>query len=293
MQVHLVDGTYELFRHHFALPGHLDPDGVEVAATRGVVGSVLGMLEDGATHLGVATDHVVESFRNDLWEGYKTSAGMDPVLLDQFPLVEDALRALGVAVFAMVDVEADDGLASAARVAAGDTRVEQILICTPDKDLGQCVRDPLVVQVDRRRDGRVYDEAGVRERFGVDPVSIPDYLALVGDSADGFPGLPGWGAKSAATVLARYQHLADIPADARDWDVDVRGASKLAATLVAGREAAELFLALATLRDDAEVGTVDDWEWRGPTPELAQWATRLGSASFVSRAERLATKRSA
>ena len=293
MQVHLVDGTYELFRHHFALPGHLDPDGVEVAATRGVVGSVLGMLEDGATHLGVATDHVVESFRNDLWEGYKTSAGMDPVLLDQFPLVEDALRALGVAVFAMVDVEADDGLASAARVAADDARVERILICTPDKDLGQCVRDPLVVQVDRRRDGRVYDEAGVRERFGVDPVSIPDYLALVGDSADGFPGLPGWGAKSAATVLARYQHLADIPADERDWDVDVRGASKLAATLVAGREAAELFLALATLRDDAEVGTVDDWEWRGPTPELAQWATRLGSASLVSRAERLATKRSA
>jgi 5'-3' exonuclease len=291
MQVHLVDGTYELFRHHFALPGHLDPDGVEVAATRGVVGSMLAMLEEGASHMGVATDHVVESFRNDLYDGYKTSEGMDPELLDQFPLLEDALRALGVAVFAMVEVEADDGLASAARVAAEDPRVERVFICTPDKDLGQCVRDPLVVQVDRRRDGKVYDEAGVRERFGVDPASIPDYLALVGDSADGFPGLPGWGAKSAATVLARWGHVADIPPDAADWEVSVRGAPKLAATLAEGREVAELFLTLARLRDDADVGTVDDWEWRGPQPELAEWATRLGSAALVPRAERLAAKR--
>jgi 5'-3' exonuclease len=291
MQVHLVDGTYELFRHHFALPGHLDPDGVEVAATRGVVGSMLGMLEEGATHVGVATDHVVESFRNDLYDGYKTSEGMDPELLDQFPLLEDALRALGVAVFAMVDVEADDGLASAARVATEDPRVERVFICTPDKDLGQCVRDPLVVQVDRRRDGKVYDEAGVRERFGVDPASIPDYLALVGDSADGFPGLPGWGAKSAATVLARWGHVADIPPDANDWEVSVRGAAKLATTLAEGREAAELFLTLARLRDDADVGTVDDWEWRGPQPELTDWAVRLGSTALAPRAERLAAKR--
>jgi len=291
MQVHLVDGTYELFRHHFAVPSHLDPDGIEVAATRGVVGSMLMMLEEGATHVGVATDHVVESFRNDLYDGYKTSEGMDPELLAQFPLLEDALRALGVAVFAMVDVEADDGLASAARVASEDPRVERVSICTPDKDLGQCVRDPLIVQVDRRREGKVYDEAGVRERFGVDPASIPDYLALVGDSADGFPGLPGWGAKSAATVLAHYRHVDDIPDDASEWAVSVRGAPKLAATLAAGREAAALFLDLARLRDDADVGTVDDWEWRGPGDDLAAWARRLGAGTLVKRAERLAQQR--
>ena len=291
MQVHLVDGTYELFRHHFAVPSHLDPDGIEVAATRGVVGSMLMMLEEGATHVGVATDHVVESFRNDLYDGYKTSEGMDPELLAQFPLLEDALRALGVAVFAMVDVEADDGLASAARVASEDPRVERVSICSPDKDLGQCVRDPLIVQVDRRREGKVYDEAGVRERFGVDPASIPDYLALVGDSADGFPGLPGWGAKSAATVLAHYRHVDDIPDDASEWAVSVRGAPKLAATLAAGREAAALFLDLARLRDDADVGTVDDWEWRGPGDDLAAWARRLGAGTLVKRAERLAQQR--
>jgi 5'-3' exonuclease len=291
MQVHLVDGTYELFRHHFAVPSHLDPDGIEVAATRGVVGSMLMMLEEGATHVGVATDHVVESFRNDLYDGYKTSEGMDPELLTQFPLLEDALRALGVAVFAMVDVEADDGLASAARVASEDPRVERVLICTPDKDLGQCVRDPLIVQVDRRREGKVYDEAGVRERFGVDPASIPDYLALVGDSADGFPGLPGWGAKSAATVLAHYKTVDAIPDDASEWAVTVRGAAKLAATLAAGREAADLFLDLARLRDDADVGTVDDWEWRGPGGDLAEWAQRLGAGTLVKRAERLAQQR--
>jgi 5'-3' exonuclease len=293
MQVHLVDGTYELFRHHFAVPSHLDDDDMEVAAVRGVLGSVLGMLEQGATHVGVATDHVIESFRNDLWTGYKTGEGTDPELLAQFPMLEDGLRALGVTVWPMVELEADDGLASAARVAAADPRVERVFICTPDKDLGQCVRDPVIVQLDRRRDGRVYDEAGVRERFGVAPTSIPDYLALVGDTADGFPGLPGWGAKSTATVLARYGHLAEIPDDAREWDVDVRGATKLAATLAATRDAAALFLDLATLRDDAEVGTVDDWQWQGPAPELTSWATRLGAGNLVTRAERLATKRKA
>jgi 5'-3' exonuclease len=289
-RVHLVDGTYELFRHHFAVPSHLDDAGTEVAAVRGVLGSMLGMLEQGATHLGVATDHVVESFRNDLWAGYKTSEGMDPELLAQFPLLEEALRALGVTVWAMVDLEADDGLAAAARVARDDARVDEVLICTPDKDLGQCVEDPKVVQVDRRQDRRI-DAAGVRERFGVDPRSIPDYLALVGDSADGFPGLPGWGAKSAATVLARYEHLSAIPDDVREWDVAVRGAAKLAATLAAAREAAELFLDLATLRTDADVGVVDDWEWRGATDELPRWAERLGSANLVPRAERLARQR--
>jgi len=290
VQVHLVDGTYELFRHHFAVPSHLDPDGMEVAAVRGVVGTVLTMLEDGATHLGVATDHVIESYRNDLWPGYKTSAGMEPVLLAQFPLLEDALVALGVSVWPMVDQEADDALAAAATIAAGDERVEQVLVCTPDKDLAQCVSDPRVAQLDRRN-GRLLDEAAVREKFGVGPASIPDYLALVGDSADGFPGLPGWGAKSAATVLARYEHVDAIPDDAGEWDVTVRGANKLAATLAAARPAAELFLTLATLRTDAPVGGVDDWRWVGPTPELASWSERLGSPNLVSRAERAAKVR--
>jgi 5'-3' exonuclease len=290
MEVHLVDGTYELFRHHFAVPSHLDPDGVEVAATRGVLGSVLGMLEQGATHVGVATDHVVESFRNDLWIGYKTSDGMDPELLTQFPMLEDALVALGVTVWPMVELEADDAMASAARVARDDPRVERVFICTPDKDLGQCVEDPKVLQLDRRQDRRL-DEAAVRERFGVSPRSIPDYLALVGDTADGFPGLPGWGAKSTATVLAHYEHVDAIPDDAADWAVSVRGAAKLAATLATARDAARLFLDLATLRTTADVGTVDDWEWRGATPELEQWATRLGAENLVIRATRLANRR--
>jgi 5'-3' exonuclease len=290
-EVHLVDGTYELFRHHFAVPSHLDPDGMEVAAVRGVLGTVMGMMEQGATHVGVATDHVIESFRNDLWIGYKTSAGMDPELLAQFPLLEDGLEALGVTVWAMVELEADDALASAARLARDDDRVKRALICTPDKDLGQCVEDPRVVQLDRRQGGKVLDEAAVRERFGVGPRSIPDYLALVGDSADGFPGLPGWGAKSTATVLARYGHLAAIPDDVRAWEVEVRGAAKLATTLAGAREAAELFLDLATLRTNADVGAVDDWEWRGKTPELGAWAKRLGAENLVVRAERLATKR--
>jgi 5'-3' exonuclease len=291
MQVHLVDGTYELFRHHFAVPSHLDPAGMEVAATRGVLGTVLSMLEQGATHVGVATDHVIESFRNDLWPGYKTSEGMPPELLAQFPLLEDGLRALGVTVWPMVDQEADDGLAAAARVARDDARVTRIFICTVDKDLGQCVEDPKVVQLDRRKGGQLIDEAGVRERFGVSPRSIPDYLALVGDSADGFPGLPGWGAKSTATVLAHYGHLDAIPDDARDWAVEVRGAAKLAKTLAGARADAERFLDLATLRTDAEVGAVDDWEWRGAEPELAPLAERLGADNLVSRCDRLARKR--
>jgi 5'-3' exonuclease len=290
MEVHLVDGTYELFRHHFAVPSHLDPDGIEVAAARGVLGSVLMMLEQGASHVGVATDHVIESFRNDLWAGYKTSEGMPPELLGQFTLLEDGLRALGVTVWPMVEQEADDGLAAAASVAREDPRVERVYICTVDKDLGQCVEDPKVVQLDRRK-GQIIDEAGVRERFGVSPRSIPDYLALVGDSADGFPGLPGWGAKSTATVLAHYEHLAAIPDDAATWEVEVRGAAKLAATLAGAREAAELFLDLATLRTDHPVGTVDEWEWRGADPELAPIAVRLGADTLVARCVRLAERR--
>ncbi len=291
MQVHLLDGTYELFRHFFGVPSHLDPDGTEVAAVRGVLGTVLTMLEDGATHLAVATDHVIESFRNDLWPGYKTSAGIDPELLAQFPLLEEALGALGVHVWPMVEQEADDALAAAAAVAAADPRVERVFICTPDKDLAQCVADPRVAQLDRRND-HLLDEAAVREKFGVGPRSIPDWLALVGDSADGFPGLPGWGAKSAAAVLARYEHVDAIPADPRAWDVTVRSAPKLAATLAQQREDARLFLTLATLRTDADVGTVDEWRWRGPSPALGGWAERLGARNLVTRAERIAGRRS-
>jgi 5'-3' exonuclease len=290
MHVHLVDGTYELFRHHFAVPSHVDPDGMEVAATRGVVGSVLMMLEGGATHLGVATDHVVESFRNELYPGYKTSAGMDPVLLAQFPVIEDALRALGVTVWAMVDVEADDAMASAAAVGAADARVERVIICTPDKDLSQCVVGDRVVQLDRRST-TIRDEAGVVEKFGVPPTSIPDYLALVGDTADGFPGVPGWGAKSASAVLARYLHIEAIPALAKDWDVEVRGAVKLATSLAAQADDARLFKVLATLVEDAEVGAVDDWRWTGPAPSFDAWCERLGAQGMATRARKLEKSR--
>lgn len=291
MHVHLVDGTYELFRHHFALPSHRDASGVEVAAVRGVMGTVLNLLEEGATHLGVATDHVIESFRNDLWPGYKTSAGIDPELLAQFEPLEDALRALGVTVWPMAELEADDALGAAAAVAAADARVEQVVICTPDKDLAQAVVGERVVQLDRRK-GTVRDEAGVVERFGVAPGSIPDWLALVGDSADGFPGLPGWGAKTAATVLARYGRVEEIPPDPGEWDVAVRGREKLAATLAERRDEAALFKVLATLRTDADVGAVDDWLWRGPSPDLHRWCERLGAARMADRAEHLAQLRS-
>lgn len=282
MDVHLVDGTYELFRSFYAkVPGHLDGDGVEVGAVRGVVMSMVSMLDEGATHLGVATDHVIESFRNDLWEGYKTGEGIDPVLLGQFPLLEEALAAFGFTVWAVVEQEADDALAAAAHVAAADARVGQVVICTPDKDLGQCVGGK-VVQLDRRN-RRLLDSAAVREKFGVDPESIPDYLALVGDSADGFPGLPGWGAKSAAALLGRYGHIEQIPADPRQWDVVVRSAAALAETLHQLKDLAMHFRLLATLRVDAPVGTVDAWEWTGPVKGFDEWIARLGSDSLARR----------
>jgi len=286
VRVHLLDGTYELFRHFFAVPSHRDPGGTEVGAVRGVLGSVLTILEDGATHLGVATDHVIESFRNELWPGYKTGAGVDPDLLAQFPLLEEAIEALGIRVWAMVEQEADDALAAAAEHAAADGRVEQVLICTPDKDLAQCVVDPRIAQFDRRQ-RKLIDEAAVREKFGVSPGSIPDYLALVGDSADGFPGLTGWGAKSAGAVLARYEHLEEIPVDPTTWDVTVRGAAKLAATLVADFEAAFLFRDLATLRVDAPMGSVDEWRYQGPEESFETWGARLGVPAFVQRAQRI------
>jgi len=291
VRVHLVDGTYELFRQYLApRPGHTDDDGIEVGATRAVVSSVLTMLEEGATHLGVATDHVIESFRNDLWETYKDGSGIDPLLKNQFPLLEDALVALGVTVWPMVEYEADDALASAAAVAAADARVDEVIICTPDKDLGQCVGGK-IVQLDRRRDV-LLDADGVREKFGVPPESIPDWLALVGDTADGFPGLPGFGAKTAAALLSRFGHIEAIPDDPAAWNVvGVRSADRLAATLAAGRAVAERFKDLATLRLVAPVGTVDEWEWRGPADALDDWCVRFGSPRLAERAAKLAARR--
>ena len=275
MEVHLIDGTYELFRHYYALPSAKDPDGREVAAVRGVVTSVLGMITAGATHVGVATDHVIESFRNGLWPGYKTGAGIEPALLAQFPLLEEALAALGITVWPMVEFEADDALAAAAAAAERDPRVDRIIICTPDKDLAQCVRGTRVVQMDRRT-RTVRDEAGVIARFGVPPTSIPDYLALVGDAADGYPGLPGWGAKSAAAVLARYHHLEAIPDDWRTWSVNAASPARLARTLADARRDAFLFRRLATLRTDVTVfASVDELQWEGPTPAFAPLAARI------------------
>jgi 5'-3' exonuclease len=292
VKVHLVDGTYELFRHYFALPSHVNRDGREVAATRGVLGSVLGLIEEGATHVGVATDHVVESFRNELYAGYKTGEGIEEALRSQFELLEDALAAAGFTVWPMLEYEADDALASGAALAAADRRVEQVLLCTPDKDLAQCVDGTRVVQLDRRK-RVVSDAAGVVAKFGVEPASIPDYLGLVGDSADGFPGLAGWGAKSTSIVLARYAHIESIPDAAEDWDVTVRGASKLAATLAEQRESALLFRRIATLVTDVPgLGSVDDLAWSGPTAELAELADYLDAPRIAERASRLAAGRS-
>ena len=290
--VHLVDGTYELFRYFMSPAAAFERTAPEeLRAVRGVVTSMLGMLEGGATHLGVATDHVIESFRNGLWPGYKTGEGIDPVLYGQFEPLEEALRALGVVVWAMVEFEADDALAAAASMAAADPRVEQVIVCTPDKDLAQCVRGDRVVQLDRRT-REMRNESGVQQKFGVAPESIPDWLALVGDKADGFPGLPGWGARSAATVLARYRHLEDIPKQAARWDLSMRGTERLAATLVEQWERALLFRRLATLRADAPIGVdVDALSWKGPRAEFSDWARRCGAPALHERAVKLASQR--
>lgn len=285
MQVHLVDGTYELFRYHYS-PGNEDP---ELGATRGVVGSCLSLLEQGATHVGVATDHVIESFRNDLWPTYKDGSGVDARLKAQFPVVEDALRAAGFTVWAMVEHEADDALAAAAQVAAADPEVDRVVICTPDKDLGQCVGGK-VWQWDRRQD-RWFDAAGVHERLGVPPSLVPDLLALVGDSADGFPGLPGWGAKSAAAVLDRWGHLEQIPEDPTIWDAGVRGAARLNAVLRQHFELALLFRRIATVEVDIDVGSVDSWRWQGPAEGFATVAEALGDPRLADRAARAAGRR--
>jgi 5'-3' exonuclease len=291
MQVHLVDGTYELFRHHFALPSRVNSDGLEIAATRGVLMSMLTLLEDGATHVAIATDRTVESFRNQLWDGYKTGEELDPELGEQFPVLDEVLAAVGFTVLSMIEHEADDGLASAAAVAAADRSVERVLICTPDKDLAQCVVGRRVVQFDRRK-GQMFDHDGVIERFGVPPESIPDYLALMGDTADGFPGLPGWGAKSASTVLARYGHIEDIPVDPAAWDVTVRGAAKLAATLDEQRELALLFRRIATVVTDAPtVDSVAQLRWTGPTDDLVDALERVDAGRLAERIERLAAAR--
>ena len=279
MIVHLIDGTYELFRHFYAVPPAQDRTGAEVAAVRGVINSIRGMLNRGeATHIGLATDHVIESFRNDLWPGYKTGDGIDPKLLAQFPLLEDAMRAFGVKVWAMVEYEADDALAAAAMQAATDPRVTQVRICTPDKDLAQCVSGTRIVQEDRLRRA-IRDEAGVIAKFGVAPLSIPDYLALVGDSSDGYPGIPGWGAKSAAAVLAKFLHINLIPADWRSWGVNVARPGALSIALEKDRPLAMLFRDLATLRSDIPVfDRVDELEWKGPTPAFDAFKARFDSA---------------
>ena len=286
MQVHLVDGTYELFRHFYAWPSMRDAEGREVGAVKGVLASMLAMVKEGATHIGVATDHVIESFRNDLWPGYKTGAGIDPDLYAQFPLLEEALRLMGMVVWPMVEYEADDALAAAATIAANDPRVERVLICTPDKDLAQCVQGTRVIQLDRRK--RVErDEAGILAKFGVPPASIPDYLALVGDAADGYPGLRGWGAKSAGAILAKFGHFEAIPPDPRDWQVNVMNPRGLSDVLRSDRERALLFRDLATLRCDLPLFTsVDQLRWNGPTSDFAALGERLDAAKVDKSTKR-------
>ena len=283
MDIYLVDGTYELFRHYYALPSARDGEGREIAAVRGVLASVLGMIKEGVTHIAVATDHVIESFRNELWPGYKTGEGVEPDLLAQFPLLEEVLSAAGVVVWPMVEFEADDALGAAAMAAAGDRRVNRVVICTPDKDLAQCVQGSRIVQLNRRT--RItLDEAAIVQKFGVSPASIPDYLALVGDTADGYPGLPGWGAKSSAAVLAKFLHLESIPKDCGEWRVNAANASALAATLCREWDRAILFRRLATLRTDIKLfEDVDQLKWSGTTPAFDDLAARLDAARTERR----------
>jgi 5'-3' exonuclease len=283
MDVHLIDGTYELFRHFFAVPPSTDKNGQEIGAVRGVLTSVFSMIEAGATHIGVATDHVVESFRNELYAGYKTSEGVPPELLSQFPVLEEALQAMGVVVWPMTYFEADDALASAAAKAAKDDGVKQVIICTPDKDLAQCVVGMRVVQLDRRRE-ITRNESGVEEKFGVKPLSIPDFLAVTGDSADGYPGIAGWGQKGAALVLSRYLHLENIPKDSAKWHASIRRARPLAESLFGAWNDALLFRTLATLRLDAPVfEKVDDLRWKGPRPGFDAYCERIGAQGLYRR----------
>jgi len=284
MDIYLIDGTYELFRYFYAVPSSKDASGQEIGAVRGVLGSILTMIEGGATHIGVATDHVIESFRNDLYRDYKTGEGVDPELLSQFPILEKALQSMGVLVWPMIEFEADDALASAAAKAAKDKGVRRVIICTPDKDLSQCVVGSRVVQLDRRRES-LRDEAGVIAKFGIKPSSIPDYLAVVGDSADGFPGIAGWGAKAAAAVFSQYPHLEDIPKDWQQWGPSLRRARPLAEALFAGWDDALLFRTLATLRVDVPVfKSIDELRWRGPAKDFKRTCERLKAPNLLQRA---------
>ncbi len=292
MQVHLVDGTFELFRAYYGSPSHIAADGREVGAVRGLLRSLLALLgERQVTHVAIAFDHVIESFRNDLYRGYKTGEGLDPVLLAQFGPAEDACRALGVVVWPMIEFECDDALATAAAKFATDPNVERVVICSPDKDLAQCVRGNRIVCLDRMR-RRTLDEAGVRAKFGVGPQSIPDWLGLVGDSADGYPGIPRWGAKSVATVLGAYEHVEAIPPAAADWSVAVRGAAALAASLAEHRSAALLFRRLATLRTDVPLAeSLDTLRWVGPdAAALRGLAAAWRDSVIFERALGLATR---
>src|SRR5215472_10303618 len=284
MDIYLIDGTYELFRYFYAVPSAKDTGGQEIGAVRGVLGSILSMIEGGATHIGVATDHVIESFRNDLYLGYKTGEGVDPALLSQFAILEEALESMGVVVWPMINFEADDALASAAAKAAQDDRARQVIICTPDKDLSQCVVGSRVVQLDRRRE-TFRDEAGVIAKFGIGPSSIPDYLAVVGDSADGYPGIAGWGSKAAAAVFSKYPHLEDIPKDWRGWDPTLRRARPLSEALFAAWDDALLFRTLATLRVDVPVfRSIDDLLWRGPAQDFKRTCERMKAPELYRRA---------
>lgn len=290
MEVHLVDGTYELFRHYFAVPQSSDVDGQEIAAVRGVLSSMLSMLSKGATHVAVATDHVIESFRNDLYAYYKTGDGIAPDLISQFPILEDALEAMGVVVWRMVEFEADDALAAGAAKAAANPNVDRVVICTPDKDLGQSVVGDRVVQLDRRRE-ITRNEAGIIEKFGVKPASIPDYLGLVGDTADGFPGITGWGAKAASSVLMIYDHYENIPKDPDDWDSSIRNSKKLAKLLFDSWDDAVLFRTLATLRLDIDLfGDVEELRWTGPRPGFDKLCTGMRSMDLFKRATALSEK---
>jgi len=286
-----VDGTYELFRHFYALPTHANDKGEEVAATRGVLNSIAGMLESGVTHIGVATDQVIESFRNDLWPGYKTSDGVDPQLLAQFPLLEEALKAMGVVVWPMVELEADDALAGAAASLSKLAKVGRIYICTPDKDLAQCVRNDRVVQLDRRA-RNVRNEAGVMKKFGVPPGSIPDYLALVGDDADGYPGLEGWGEKSTAVVLGVYKHLEAVPSKAENWKVQPRSAARLAMVLQDNFKLALLFRNLATLRaKEPDISSPDEVSWNGSGPAFPSICERIDDPQLIDRVAKISASR--
>ena len=290
MRIHLIDGTYELFRHFFGAPSHINSKGQEVGAVRAVASSMLSMVNQGATHIGIATDHVITSFRNELYDGYKDGSDLDPVILGQFNLLEEVLDSLGFVIFPMVDFEADDGLGAAARKAALNPDVEQVIICTPDKDLGQCLtQDEKIIQYDRRKELRITYET-VIEKFGVAPESIPDYLGLVGDTADGFPGIKGWGAKSSATLLSHYHHIENIPNDHMEWAMQVRSSQKLSETLNTDYELAILFKLIATIDYEAPTfETVSELKWNGPKDNYENILKSIDGDRILQRLDKMET----